>query len=97
MPSTNISEPDQGFVLNFTTFALRALGRLADSGEPMVAALNVAIRLTMWKHAALQASNLSELSLTLGDVSSAVRQGEQSVELADRSGDAFHRMSAIDQ
>ena len=40
----------------------------------------------------MQASNLSELSLTLGDVSSAVRQGEQSVELADRSGDAFQRM-----
>ena len=37
-------------------------------------------------------TNLSELSLTLGDVSSAVRQGEQSVELADRSGDAFQRM-----
>lgn len=30
-------------------------------------------------------------SLTLGDVSSAVRQDEQSVELADRSGDAFTR------
>lgn len=31
--------------------------------------------------------------LTLGDVSSAVRQGEQSVELADRSGDAFMQMA----
>ena len=45
-----------------------------------------------WKYATTEASNLSELSLTLGDVSSAVRQGEQSVELADRSGDASWRM-----
>ena len=43
--------------------------------------------------AAMDASNLSELSLTLGDVSSAVRQGEQNVELADRSGDASQGMS----
>lgn len=45
-----------------------------------------------WKNAAGHTSNLSELYLTLGDVSAAVRSAEQSVELADRSGDAGMRM-----
>ena len=41
---------------------------------------------------ALNAGNLSELTLTLGEVASAVAAGEESVELADRSEDAFQRM-----
>ncbi|MCP3963501.1 MAG: hypothetical protein GY719_37170 [bacterium] len=45
-----------------------------------------------WEEAALNAGNLSELTLTLGEVAAAVRAGEESVELADRSGDAFQRM-----
>ena len=38
------------------------------------------------------ASNLSELYLTIGDVSQALKYGRYSVELADRSGNAFQRM-----
>ena len=45
-----------------------------------------------WKNAAEVASNLSELYLTIGDVTQALAYAEQSVELADRSGDAFERM-----
>src|SRR5215210_1922719 len=39
-----------------------------------------------WTSAAVDASNLSELALTLGYVPRAVAFGEQSVELADPSG-----------
>ncbi len=46
-----------------------------------------------WHHAAIVASNLSELELTLGDVSGVVRDAEQAVIFADRSGDAFQRMA----
>jgi hypothetical protein len=46
-----------------------------------------------WKQAAIAASNLSELELTLGEVAGAVGDAEQSVTYADRSGDAFHRES----
>ncbi len=46
-----------------------------------------------WKNAARQAGNLSELSLTLGDILGAVASAEESVELADRSGDAFMTMA----
>jgi len=42
--------------------------------------------------AAITASNLSELELTLGEVAGAVGDAEQSVSHADRSGDASERM-----
>jgi hypothetical protein len=45
-----------------------------------------------WKSAAVRASNLSGLELTLGDVHGAVRDAEQSVDFADRSGDADQRI-----
>jgi len=38
------------------------------------------------------ANNLSELELTLGEVVAAVKDAEQSMTYADRSGDAFMRM-----
>ncbi len=59
----------------------------------MRAGLESAERLQDWKNAAIYAGNLSELELTLGDVEDAVRDAEQSVDLADRSGDAFQRYS----
>ena len=79
-------------LLNQIAFDFRSLARLRDAINPMLASLAGLIDLENWSGSAAVASNLSELSLTLGDVSSAVRQGEQSVELADRSGDAFWRM-----
>ena len=81
------------YVLDTAGFALRSIGRLEESIKPMTLAAQVNVRSGNWKFGAALTSNLSELSLTLGEVSSAVRQGEQSVELADRSGDAFQRMS----
>ena len=58
----------------------------------METGLELEIARNDWKNAAITASNLSELYLTLGDVAAAVRVGEQSVELADRSGDLFQRI-----
>ncbi|HEV7784130.1 MAG TPA: hypothetical protein VGQ28_02270, partial [Thermoanaerobaculia bacterium] len=84
---------DQAFVLNAAAFHLRALGRLTEAVEPMQAGLEARIAQEDWKNAAISASNLSELTLTLGDVARAVAFGGQSVELADRSCDAFQRMS----
>ncbi len=92
-PSARLTAADQAFVLNEAAFDLRALGRLAEAVEPMQAGLEARIAQEDWKNAAAVASNLSELTLTLGDVPRAVAFGEQSVELADRSGDAFQRMS----
>ncbi|HEX7181797.1 MAG TPA: hypothetical protein VF756_08150 [Thermoanaerobaculia bacterium] len=91
-PSARLTTAAQAFVLNEAAFVLRALGRLAEAIEPMQASLEACIAQEDWKNATIRASNLSELTLTLGDVWSAVTLGEQSVELADRSGDAFWKM-----
>ncbi len=92
-PSARITAAYQAFVLHSAAFCLRALGRLAEAVPAMQAALERAIAVEDWEHAAVGASNLSELTLTLGEVGRAVAFGEQSVALADRSGDAFQRTS----
>jgi ATP/maltotriose-dependent transcriptional regulator MalT len=59
----------------------------------MRAVLERNVKETAWKEAAVSASNLSDLELTLGEVAGAAKDAEQSVTYADRSGDAFQRMS----
>jgi ATP/maltotriose-dependent transcriptional regulator MalT len=61
--------------------------RLSEAAQPMKASLNYDIDNERWRFAAISASNLSELYLTLGDVVSAQKYGAQSVTFADRSGD----------
>jgi hypothetical protein len=86
-----VSEFDRSILGNQSAFYLRALGRLEEARAPFADSLEACCSDERWDAAAIRALNLSELSLTLGDVSSSVLQGEQSVELADRSGDAFKR------
>ncbi|MEL6816247.1 MAG: TIR domain-containing protein, partial [Cyanobacteria bacterium J06598_3] len=92
-PNPNLTEGAQAYVLNQVSFRLRALGRLAEATQPMQATLELDIASNAWKLAAVDASNLSELYLTLGDVAAAVRLGKQAVELADRSGDSSWQMT----
>ncbi|MEM9089917.1 MAG: hypothetical protein AAGC93_14360 [Cyanobacteria bacterium P01_F01_bin.53] len=91
-PNPNLTEKYQAYVLNLVGFRLRALGRLAEATQPIQLRIELGVVAKDWKNTALNASNLSELYLTLGDVA-AVRVGEQAVELSDRSGDFFQRMS----
>ncbi len=90
--SPSLTEADQAWLLNEAAFSLRALGRLTEAVEPMRAGLQSLIERADWENAASNASNLSELELTLGDVPGAVRDAEQSMGFADRSGDRFSRM-----
>lgn len=89
-----LSEDVRAFLVNQAAFHLRALGRLREAIEPMEASLAMVIIQEDWKHAAVDASNLSELRLTLGDVAQAVADGEASVRHADASGDAFWKMAS---
>lgn len=91
--ATDLTAATQSWLLNQAAFRLRALGRLDEAREPMRAALESAVALEDWKNAAIRAGNLSELDLTLGEMASAVRHAEQSVQHADQSGDAFQIMS----
>jgi len=91
-PAVEFTETDKGFILSEAGFDLRALGRLAEAAQPMKASLEAYIAQESWEYAARVAINLSELSLTLGDLAQALEYAEQNVDLADRSSDAFMRM-----
>jgi nucleoside phosphorylase/tetratricopeptide (TPR) repeat protein len=90
-PVATLREDFKGFVLNQAGADLRALGRLAEAAQPMQASLEAYITQKNWESAAITASNLTELELTIGDVTQALAYAKQSVELADRSGDAIQR------
>ena len=91
-PVAELTEYDRGFVLGQAGMYLRALGRPAEAAQPMQASLEAAVAREDWKNAAIRACNLSELYLTGGDLAQALEYARQSVDLADRSGDAFMRM-----
>jgi tetratricopeptide (TPR) repeat protein len=55
----------------------------------MRAALRTRDRGKDWINAAIQASNLSQAELLVGEVAAAVATAEQSIDLADRSGDEY--------
>jgi tetratricopeptide (TPR) repeat protein/GTPase SAR1 family protein len=86
-PAPGLPEREKAVVLSWAAFGLRAMGRLREAVQPMKAGLESHIIQKNWKESALDASNLSELLLTLGDVHEAVEAARQSVSHADRSGD----------
>ncbi|MCP5107130.1 MAG: tetratricopeptide repeat protein, partial [bacterium] len=90
-PAAGLTDITEAAVLGWAGFRLRAVGRLREAGEPMKAGLEMAVKLKRWGNAAIAAGNLSELMLTLGQVSEAVDFARQSVTHADRSGDDFQR------
>ena len=91
-PVAELTEVNKAYVLNEAGFDLRALARLKEAAQPMQAALEDRIAIEGWKNAAITAGNLSELYLTIGDIALALEYANQSVDLADRSGDAFQQM-----
>lgn len=91
-PVSEITDSEKGYVLSATGFCLRSLGRLREAEAPIRAALDQRLASKQWTNAAINAGNLSELLLTLGDTAEALDYARQSVELGDRSGDAFQRM-----
>ncbi|MCK6560719.1 hypothetical protein L6R21_16115 [bacterium] len=88
-PASGLTDGDKAVVLSWAGFRLRALGRLAEASQPMQAGMEASAQKGDWKGAAQDAGNLSELYLTLGEVSQAVASARQSVDFADRSGDGF--------
>jgi tetratricopeptide (TPR) repeat protein len=88
-----LTKADQSWLLGEASIYLRALGRLTEALEPMREALDRAIEREDWNSAAVRASNLSELELTLGELVAAAAEAARAVDYADRSGDAFQRLS----
>ncbi len=90
--SPNLSEAAQAWLLNAAAFRLRALGRLTEARDPMKISQEMCVRMEDWKEAAIRASNVSELEVTLGLLDDAVADGRLAVDYADRSEDAFLKM-----
>ena len=92
-PVAGLTEDAKALVLHQAGLYLQALSRLAEAAQPMQAGLDTYIAAENWKAAAITANNISRVHLTIGDVSQALDYVRQSVELADRSGDAFQRIA----
>jgi nucleoside phosphorylase len=93
-PSNKLTEAARSWVVSEAAFSLHALGRLSEALEPRRACLKMEVERGDWSNAAITASILSELELTLGRTSTAVEAAVQSVAHADRSEDDFHRMAS---
>ena len=92
-PAPSLPSDYQAVTLSWAGFRLRALGRLREAQQPMQAGEAMRIKQENWLEAAKDASNLSELQLTLGEVTAAVASAARSVAHADRSEDLFSRMA----
>jgi tetratricopeptide (TPR) repeat protein len=92
-PVAGLKRVWKAFVLNDAGFDLRALGRLKEAAQPTQAALLARIAIQDWKNAAQNAGNLSELYLAIGDLPQALTLAQQSIGLADRSGEEFDRIA----
>jgi hypothetical protein len=90
--AADLSEGSRVWFLNEAALNLRAFGRLGEAVAPVRVSMEMDVEREDWKGAAISASNLSELQLTLGEVAAVVPSGEASIEHADRSGDAFERL-----
>jgi hypothetical protein len=91
--SLKLGERDQAWLLSMAAIDLRALGRLTEALQPMRASVDMAVQRKDWKNAAISASNLSELEVTLARLPDAVADAQKSVEYADKSRDPFQWMA----
>ncbi len=85
--SPNVCESDQAWLISFATVCLRALGRLTEALDPMRASLQMVIQEEAWTRASAAVINLSDVELTLGDVSGALSDAAHGVVYADRGAD----------
>jgi tetratricopeptide (TPR) repeat protein len=88
-PVATLKPLDQAWVLNLSSFSLRAQGRFAEALRTERTALRMAEKASDWRNAAQGSSNLGEVELTVGEIAAALVLAEQSVVYADRSGDGF--------
>jgi len=91
----DLSENARANVLSQTGYALKALGRLEEATQPMQASLNFFVEKQFWKEAAREASNISELMLSLGEISYSLDYGQQGLEYAHQSKDVFQKEARL--
>jgi tetratricopeptide (TPR) repeat protein len=92
-PVSSLTNAASAFVQGEAGYYLRSLARLKEAAQPMQASFHAQITREDWKNSAIVAGNLSQLYLNIGDLSQALAFAQQSVELGDRSGNEFERMT----
>ena len=85
--SPYLNHETRPFMIHAAAFCLRALGRLAESLEPMRVSGHMDAESREWEGAAISYSELSDLELTLGEVARAVEDAGLSLTYANESGD----------
>lgn len=83
----------QAWLFNEAAMKLLYLGRLTEAVGPFKIGLERRIEQGRWQGAARQASNLSQLRLTLGEISTAIDASLASITYADRSESVFEQMA----
>ncbi|MCP4156247.1 MAG: hypothetical protein GY757_51515 [bacterium] len=92
-PTSGLNDLRKALVLSWVGTRLRPQGRLRESAQAIKAALEAFVSQENWKEAAVNASNLSEIFLTLGEVSNAVESARKGVKFADRSEQPFQQIA----
>jgi tetratricopeptide (TPR) repeat protein len=82
-----LTDTDKSWLLAETALSLRALGRLAESVEPVQASLRTYLDRGDARNAALAYGNLTESYILTGELPGAIVAGQASVNLADTAGD----------
>lgn len=93
-PVVGLSKDSKGLLLHNVGFCLLRLGRLPEATQPMQTALEAWIALKDWENAANIASNFSQLYLPMGKLAQALNWAQQSVDFADKSGNAAWRIGS---
>jgi tetratricopeptide (TPR) repeat protein len=92
-PKSILNVDGQAYILNAVGLSLRALGRTAEAVQVVRISLILRTKLGDWENAAVGANNLSELLLSIGDLSQALTYSQKSIDLAEQSGKDRWRMS----
>jgi len=93
LPVKGLDEYDKALVLSNAGFNLLALGRLEEAVQPMQTAMEAYVAQKKWTAAAISASNLSDLYLTIGNLVQALDFAKRSVELVDNGSDVLERIA----
>ncbi|MEP7013681.1 MAG: hypothetical protein ABJC13_25445 [Acidobacteriota bacterium] len=92
--SPSLPETDKSWLLNQAGLHLRAMGRLTEALEPIRSGLRSGIEGADWKGSSILGTNLVEIEVALGELSSALHHADEAISFADRGGDVSIRVSS---
>jgi tetratricopeptide (TPR) repeat protein len=94
-PISKFSKRDKCLILNYTGLGLRALGSLRMAILPSKLALNIRVSMRSLKNASVNAGNLCDLHLTLGDKELAINYSRKGIEFDQRSESRKQKISSF--